>query len=132
MSNMSDSPSPLQDAVLEGDARLLRQLLLTSEFVLLSTAQSEEDPDLNVGAITAEIEDIEVLIAFTSEKTAGEFVQESGDLFASDESVDGVVVDGEALLEYLPDGFGILMDPESDSAIVIEPGLLRDVKELGP
>jgi hypothetical protein len=59
-------------------------------------------------------------------------VQESGDLFASDESVDGVVVDGEALLEYLPDGFGILMDPESDSAIVIEPGLLRDVKELGP
>jgi hypothetical protein len=128
---MSDSPSPLQDAVLEGDARLLRQLLLASEFVLLSTVQSEEDPDLNVGAITAEIEDIEVLIAFTSERTAGDFVQENGDLFASDESVDGVVVDGAALLDYLPDGFGILMDPESDGAIVIEPGLLHDVKELG-
>lgn len=128
---MPDSRSPFHDAVSERDFNQLRALLLGGEFVLLSTSRSEQNEDDNLGAVTAEIGDIEVLVVFTSEQTAGHFVQESGDLFEEDEDVDGIVVDGDALLDYLPEGYGILLDPESDEVLVIEPGFIAEVKESG-
>lgn len=129
---MSDSPSPIHDAITDRDAGQLRALILGGEFVLLSTTKCEEDEDGNIGAITAEIEDIEVLVVFSSEQTAGHFVHESGDLFQEDEEVDGILVEGDALLDYLPEGYGILLDPESDSAIVIEPALIAEVQAISP
>lgn len=128
---MSDSSTPLHDAVAEGDAGQLRALLLKNEFVLLSTIRSEDDPEENVGALTAEIESMEVLLVFSGETSAANFVQQNDDLFEEDEEVDGILVDGDALLDYLPDGFGILFDPETDDALIIEPKLLSDVKSLG-
>ena len=127
---MSDIPSPIHDAVTQQDAIQLRALIVGSEFVLLSTTKSEQDEDGNIGAITAEIGDIEVLVVFSNEQTAGHFVHESGDLFEEDEEVDGIVIEGNALLDYLPDGFGILLDPDSDEAIVIEPAFIAEVKAL--
>jgi hypothetical protein len=127
---MQDSPSPIHDAVSERDTSQLRSLLIGGEFVLLSTTRNEQDDDGNIGAITAEIGDIDVLVVFTSEQSAGHFVHESGDLFEEDEEVDGIVVEGDALLDYLPDGFGILLDPESDGALVIEPAIIAEVKEI--
>ena len=100
--------------------------------MLLSTTKSEEDDDGNIGAITAEIGDIEVLVVFSSEQAAGHFVHESGDLFQEDEEVDGIVVEGDSLLDYLPEGFGILLDPESDGAIVIEPAFIAEVQAISP
>ena len=128
---MSETPSPIHDAVTERDASQLRALIVGGEFVLLSTTKSEQDDDGNIGAITAEIGDIEVLVVFSSEQTAGHFVHESGDLFEEDEEVDGIVVEGDALLDYLPEGFGILLDPESDEAIVIEPAIIAEVRQIG-
>ncbi len=128
---MTDNPSPIHDAVSERDSKQLHSLLTKGEYILLSTTKSEQDDDENIGAVTAEIGDIEVLVVFSSEESAGHFVHESGDLFEDDEEVDGVVVEGGALLDYLPDGFGILLDPESDEALVIEPGIIVEVKQIG-
>ena len=128
---MTNSHAKFHDAVSERDPIQLRSLIVTNEFVLLSTTKSEDDENENVGAITAEIGEIEVLVVFTSEQAAGHFVHQSGDLFEEDEEVDGIVVEGAALLDYLPDGFGILLDAESDEAIVVEPSLIHQVKEIG-
>lgn len=129
---MSDFPTPLHEAVSERDAGSLIARILEREFVLLSTSRSDEVDDGNIGAITALLDDMEVLVVFSDEREAGNFVQENGDAFESDEDVDGVVVDGDALLDYLPDGYGMMLDPDSETAIVIEPGLLREVKSLKP
>ena len=127
---MTNSHAKFHDAVSERDPIQLRSVILANEFVLLSTATGEEDEDENVGAITAEIGEIEALVVFSSEQAAGHFVHESNDLFGEDEEVDGIVVEGAALLDYLPDGFGILLDAESDEAIVVEPNLMRQVKAI--
>ena len=127
---MSNSPSSIHDAVTERDPRQFLDLMVGGEFVLLSTTRGEEDEQQNMGAITAEIGDIEVLVVFSTEQSAGHFVHESGDLFEEDEEVDGIVVEGDALLDYLPEGFGILLDPESDEAIVVEPSFIAAVREL--
>lgn len=125
---MTDFRSPLHQAVSENDPNALRTLLLRGEFVLLSTEVGDQEDGGEVGAVTAELEDMEVLLAFSSEQAAGQFVRDSGDLFEEDEEVDGIVMDGSTLLEQLPQGFGILLDAESDDALVIEPGLLADIE----
>ena len=122
---MSDSNFPpdseLHSAVSAGDLDKLRETILKREFVLLSTSKNEDDEDENVGALTAEIGQFEVLVAFTSESNAEVFVREMSDLFSEDESVDGVVVEGQAMLDYLPEGYGLLIDPELDQTSVMDP-----------
>ncbi len=41
--------------------------------------------------------------------------------------VDGVTVEGAMLLEGLPEGFGLLLDPESEIASIIDPSLADEV-----
>ena len=45
-----------------------------------------------------------------------------------DESIDGILIDGPSLLDYLPDDYGILLDAESENALIIEPDLIREIK----
>ena len=127
---MSASLAEYLDAASQGDASQLRSLLVDSELLLLSTSGSDEGEDGDLGAIVAEIEDTEVLVVFTTEQAARDFVAENGELFEEDEEVDAIVVEGKALIDYLPDEYGILFDPVSDDSILIEPDLVREVKEL--
>lgn len=125
---MSDAHTQLIDAVAERDAEKVRSLILAGNFVLISVSDSEdEDDEENVGALTAEVGDFDVLVAFSSEQNAGTFVGQMGDLFEDEEEVEGVVVEGDAMLEYLPEGFGVLLDPETESACVIEPTLAAEI-----
>ncbi|MFK8111111.1 MAG: hypothetical protein AB8B91_02865 [Rubripirellula sp.] len=129
---MSDSESnsilKINEAVTERDVDGLRGLILANEFVLISVSDGTEDEE-NMGALTAELGDFDVLVAFTTEANAGAFVGEMDELFEDNEEVEGVVVEGNSMLEYLPDGYGLLLDPETDSACVIEPGLAAEVNE---
>ena len=126
---MSDAEIKLIAAINERDASQVRSLILAREFVMISISGEQEDDD-NVGALTAELGDFDVLVVFTSEQNAGVFVREMGELFENEEEVDGVFVEGNAMLEYLPDGFGILLDPEVEGVCVIDPTLAAEILEL--
>jgi hypothetical protein len=52
-------------------------------------------------------------------------VQEMEDLFEEDDEVEGMFVDGEALMDLLADGLGLLLNPEDESAAVIDPELAK-------
>ena len=127
---MSDADNKLAAAINERNASQVRSLVLAREFVMISISGENDDED-NVGALTAEMGDFDVLVVFTSEQNAGVFVREMGELFENEEEVDGVVVEGNAMLEYLPEGFGILLNPEIESACVIEPALAAEILETG-
>ena len=66
-------------------------------------------------------------MAFTTQEFAVEFVTGQPDLFGEEESVDGVTVEGTMLLESLPEGFGLLIDPESEIASIIDPSLADEI-----
>jgi len=127
---MPDTNTNLHDAITEGNVTELHSKILASEFVLLSTSKAEDNEDENVGALTAEIGDFEVLVAFTSEENAGAFVQEMGELFGEDESVDGILVEGAAMLEYLPEGYGLLLDPELENSSIMDPRVTAEILAL--
>ena len=134
----ADSPGPvdpaLSAAVEARDAAKLRELILDGEFILINIQSDEEDDDDEeaMGALTAEIDELPALVTFTSERHAGAFVGAMGDLFEDSEEVQGFLVDGDALLEYLPEDYGLLVNPETDSALVIDATLAAEVNASTP
>ena len=129
---MSDPTPNVHEAITNGDVPEIHSKILASEFILLSTSKAGESEEENIGALTAEVEDIEVLIAFTSEDNAKAFVNEMDNLFAEDESVDGILVNGSAMLEYMPDGYGLLLDPELKPCSLMKPDVTASVLAFQP
>jgi hypothetical protein len=127
---MSDSAqstnAKIKAAIEQRDATALKAVLLASEFVLISIIDDSGDEE-EAGAMTAEIDDFEALVAFSTETRAGEFVGSMDELFEENEDIEGVVVEGAGMLEYLPEGYGILLDPESEDECVIEPSLAAEI-----
>lgn len=132
--NAMPDPNPnVHEAITNGDVPDIHSKILASEFILLSTSKAGENEEENVGALTAELDDVEVLIAFTSEEKAKSFVDEmEEELFSEDESVDGILVDGAAMLEYMPDGYGLLLDPELEPCSLMKPDVTASVLALQP
>ncbi len=124
---MSDPTPNVHEAITNGDVPDIHSKILASEFILLSTSNADENEGENVGALTAELEDVEVLIAFTSEENAKAFVEEMDDLFAEDESVDGILVNGSTMLEYMPEGYGLLLDPELEPCSLMNPDVTASI-----
>jgi hypothetical protein len=121
------SDSKLFEAIAAGDADQTRLLLIASEFILIRVNE-EEDDDENFGALTADVDGTDVLVAFTSEQTASDFISQMGEeLFDKEEEIDGFVVDGETLLDYLPENFGVLIDPEHENTAVLTAELVKRI-----
>lgn len=115
-------------AVEARDTSTLLQLIVAQQFVLISvTDQADADDEEAMGAITAEVNDDEVLVAFTSEPLASEFVESMSDMFDEGDQIQGFIVEGDALLEYLPDDFGLLLNPETVFMVLIDAELARQV-----
>lgn len=120
--------SPLVDAIADRNVSQIRTLISEADFFVISVSEHEqEEEEVEIAAMTAEIGEFEALVAFTTEDSIGNFVNQRGDLFAEQERIDGVMVEGAMLLEYLPEGFGLLIDPESESATIIDPALAEEV-----
>ncbi len=124
-----DIVSNIVAAIEATDSQKLLQLIVDQQFVLISVSTDEEtdNDDEAMGAITAEVDDYEVLVAFTSEPLAGQFVDAMGDMFDNEDQVQGFIVDGEALLDYLPDDYGLLLNPETEHTALIKPDLAQQV-----
>ena len=73
MSNHNQEP---QAAITEGDG--LIRIIVASNFILLSTSMVGED-DAERWALTAEMGNMQVLVAFTDELTAKAFVDKMAD-----------------------------------------------------
>lgn len=127
---MTAEPNAFLDAIVDRDPAAIRAEMSGAEFVLISMSDAESEEGEESGALTAEIDGHDALVVFTSEELAAKFVKDQADLFEADEEVEGLVVEGDALLEYLPDGFGMLFDPEVEEAAMIDPELAASIAAI--
>lgn len=128
----SDQPSAasLFAAIEADDVARIAALFPTQSFTLFDvTEETEEASDDETAALTAEVEDFPVVVAFTSETHAGEFAGAMPDLFETDADVPAFIMDGGNLLAHLPEGFGVLLNPETDDCYVLPPDLVDAVAE---
>ncbi|WP_404310149.1 SseB family protein [Neorhodopirellula lusitana] len=102
------------DALKRGDVAAISRQLIDHQFLLIhlaDEADSSEETEI-LGALTAQFEDRDYLVAFSSQERASEFVEKRSDLFADESEVGGFWVDGRTMLDYLDDELGLLMNPD--------------------
>jgi hypothetical protein len=113
------------EVVEEGNAARIVAILSKTDFTLFQVEGEAEDDDYE--AMTAEVDDYPVLVAFSSTEHAGLFAGAMPDLFDQDKDAPGFVVGGRELMTGLPAEFGVLFNPESDDTCLLPPDLAAEV-----
>ena len=107
-------------AIETGDKPAILDWIRSEHFTLVSLSNDEE----SLSAMILETEEFPALVAFLSSDHAEQFVDSISDQIEGEE-VDLFEVSGEDLLAPLSSEFGLLINPESDDAVMIEPKLLQ-------
>ena len=102
------------------DKSAILDWIRNEHFTLVSLSNDEE----SLSAMILETEEFPALVAFLSSEHAEQFVDSISDQIEGEE-VDLFEVAGEDLLAPLSSEFGLLINPESDDAVMIEPTLLQ-------
>ena len=110
----------LVSAIEAEDKSAILDWIRGEHFTLVSLSNDEE----SLSAMILETEEFPALVAFLSSEHAEQFVDSISDQIEGEE-VDLFEVAGEDLLAPLSSEFGLLINPESDDAIMIEPKLLQ-------
>ena len=129
MTNSDDETSRfsvLAEAMSEGDKQAIDRWIRNEQFTLVALAEEdgESEEEGALSALVVETEEFPAVVAFMSSEDAQRFVDSIADKIEG-ESVNLFEVDGDALLQPMSEDFGLLINPESDDAIMIEPRLLR-------
>ena len=110
----------LVEAIEAEDKTAILDWIRGEQFTLVSLSNDEE----SLSAMILETEEFPALVAFLSSEHAEQFVDSISDEIEGEE-VDLFEVAGEDLLAPLSSEFGLLINPESDDAVMIEPKLLQ-------
>jgi hypothetical protein len=110
----------LVEAIEAEDKEAIMTWIRGEQFTLVSLSNDED----SLSAMILETEEFPALVAFMSSEHAEEFVDSIADQIEGEE-VDLFEVSGEDLLTPLAKEFGLLINPESDDAVMIEPALLQ-------
>jgi phage FluMu protein Com len=123
------SDSPLVRAVGRGNAVEVAKLLRRQDFTIIEA--TEESDGGGKAAVMAQVDGFSVLVAFTSRGHAERFAGAVPGMLGDDGTMPAFVVAGKDLLTYLPDGHGVLLNPETEDAAVVPPDLVDEIKSLG-
>ena len=110
----------LVEAIEAEDKEAIMTWIRGEQFTLVSLSNDED----SLSAMILETEEFPALVAFMSSEHAEEFVDSIADQIEGEE-VNLFEVSGEDLLTPLAKEFGLLINPESDDAVMIEPALLQ-------
>lgn len=131
MSSASDGKSGHLMAALEGgNPQEIIRAMLKHDFTLIRDGDEDMSED-DFGGLILEVEGFPALVAFTSAECAGNYVATEPELIGEDGTVPGFVVEGKSILDNLPEGYGLLLNPETDEQChVLSPDFIEELKEL--
>jgi hypothetical protein len=119
----------LAQAVERGDAGEVARWIAQRDFTLVETPEDSDGE--GKAALIADVDDCPMLVAFTSESQAALFARAMPELLDADGKLPAFVVYGQSFLANLPEGCGVLLDPETDDCVVIPPDLIDAVRAAG-
>ena len=131
MSSAADGKSGHLMAALEGgDPEEIARAMLKQEFTLIREWDEDMSED-EFGGMILEVEGFPALVAFTSAECAGNYVATEPDLIGEDETVPGFVVEGASIFENLPEGCGLILNPETDDQChVLSPDFAEQLRDI--
>ncbi len=114
-------------AIDANDPVLLESLFRNGEFILYQQIDTEtgtidEDDEGNFSVVLAELEDSVAVVCFTNSAVADNFVETQITDLPEGTVLPSVMVDGESLLDGLPEDCGLLLNPASEAECYFPPG----------
>jgi hypothetical protein len=135
---MSDAEEPVDldgvdlggliaDAAEANDATNAANIIRSGQFILLQqidmeSGEIEEDDEGNFSVVLAEVEDETAVVCFTNPNAVANFAAEIAEDIPEGHELPAVVLDGNDLLDGLPDDCGLLVNPGEDTECYFPPG----------
>lgn len=118
----------IADAAEANDSVAASLVIRGGEFILLQqidpeSGEVEEDEEGNFSVVLAEVDDEDVaVVCFTNSSAAANFSKEISEDLPEGHSLPEVTLDGETLLDGLPEDCGLLVNPGTDNECYFPPG----------
>lgn len=116
------------DAAEDNDIQVASKVIRSGEFILLQqingdSGEIEEDEDGNFSVVLAEIdEEVAAVVCFSNKDSAQVFIEEIADDIPAGRELPAVVLDGDTLLDGLPEDCGLLVNPGTENECYFPPG----------
>ena len=118
----------IYDAAEDNDIGVANKVIRSGEFILLqqisdASGEADEDEDGNFSVVLAEIDDeVAAVVCFSNKDSAQLFVEEIADDIPAGRELPAVVLDGDTLLDGLPEDCGLLVNPGTENECYFPPG----------
>ena len=120
----------IADAAEANDATVAENIIRSGEFIVfqqidMESGEVEEDDDGNFSVVLAEVDDELAVVCFSSQEAADNFAQEIGEDLAEGQELPAVMMDGNMLIDGLPEDCGLLVNPGTDNESFFPPGCFQ-------
>ena len=126
LDNIDENVQALIDALANDDQLEIARLFPDFDFLLIDIGGGEDQEEAN--ALAMEVDDYQALVVFLSQELVQQFVND-GEFFDDDEPVSCFSWSGQNILDSIPDGLGILFNPESEDCFVMDPPVVASFRD---
>ena len=120
----------IADAAEANDANQAEHIIRSGEFIIfqqidVESGEIEEDDEGNFSVVLAEVDEDLAVVCFSSQDAANNFAKEIVDELPDGRELPSVVMDGNMLLDGLPEDCGLLVNPGTDNESYFPPGCFQ-------
>ncbi len=113
-------------AVEEGEEAEVDQIIRRHDFLVLQqfdpeTGHVDENDDGSFNVVLVEVDEESAVVAFTQEKLASEFLLDVEEDLPEIENYPAIMLDGNTLLDGLPEDCGLLINPGAPTECYLPP-----------
>lgn len=114
----------------EGEIAAVDIIIRKHDFLVLQqfnpeTGEVDENDDGSFNVVLVEVDEESAVVAFTQEKLASEFLADVEDELPHAENYPAIMLDGNTLLDGLPEDCGLLINPGAPTECYLPPGFVQ-------
>lgn len=124
----------IADAAEADDAAVAESIIRSGQFILLQqidteSGEVEEDEEGNFSVVLAEVDEDVAVVCFTNGEAVGRFTQEIAGDIPEGHELPTVMLEGDDLLDGLPEDCGLLVNPGEETECYFPPGCFFEEDE---
>lgn len=117
----------IADAAEANDATVAENIIRSGEFIVfqqidMESGEIEEDEEGNFSVVLAEVDEELAVVCFSNQAAADNFANEIGDDLPEGQELPAIMMDGNMLIDGLPEDCGLLVNPGTDFESFFPPG----------
>ncbi len=117
----------IADAAEANDAGVAESIIRSGEFIVfqqidMESGEVEEDGEGNFSVVLAEVDEDLAVVCFSTQEAAENFAKEISEDLPEGRELPAVMMDGNMLIDGLPEDCGLLVNPSTETESYFPPG----------